>query len=137
MTKILAILNNHIEKIEEVKNVLFNKYESVEIESQDIIITNTFLNEMLADCENFKEDTQLLLLVEQSGSIDKFNSIFDIIILKDKMYQDFKEVKLYDNSKDSQKMYEYTCDNIFDSYYESLKSDNERDLFDEMEFINF
>lgn len=133
MTKAKNMLNDHIKKVEEVKQVLFNQYESIEVEDQEITINISFINDLLKDCERFSNDMQLFLLVEQSGSIDKFNNIFDMIILKDKMYQDFKEVKLKDNSKDSQKSYEYTCDFIVDEYYSTLNN-KQTEIFESLIF---
>lgn len=133
MTKAKKMLNDHIKKVEEVKQVLFNQYESIEIEDQETTINISFINELLKECERFNEDMQLFLLVEQSGAINKFNNIFDMIILKNKMYQEMDKIKLKDNSKDSQKSYEYTCDFIIDRYYSTLNN-KQTEIFESLIF---
>lgn len=132
MTKAKMILNNHIKKIMEVKH-LFNQYESIDVGSHNFVIDSLFFDEILEDCERFKNDMELFVLVEQSGSVDKFNNIFDMVILKDKMLKELNKVKLLDDSKESQKFYEYGCDFIIDRYY-SFIDDKQTEIFDDLLF---
>lgn len=132
MTKAQNILNNHIEKIMEVKQ-LFNQYENIEVISHNFVIDNSFFNKMQEDCERFKNDMELFVMVEQSGSIDLFNNIFDMVILKDKMLNELNKVKLLDDSEESEKFYEYGCDFIVERYY-SFIDENQAELFDNLLF---
>lgn len=132
MTKAQTILNNHIKKIMEVKQ-LCNHYESIDVGSHNFVIDNSFFDEILSDCERFKNDMELFVLVEQSGSVDKFSNIFDMVILKDKMLNELNKVTLKDNSKDSQKLYEYGCDFIIESYYNFI-DEKQTEIFDNLLF---
>lgn len=132
MTKAQNILNNHIKKIMEVKQ-LFNQYESIEVGSHNFVIDNSFFDEILSDCERFKNDLDLFAMVEQSGSVDKFSNIFDMVILKNKMLKELNKVKLLDDSEESQKFYEYGCDFIVERYY-SFIDEKQTEIFDNLIF---
>lgn len=132
MTKAQNILNNHIKKIMEVKQLL-NQYESIEVVSHNLVIDNSFFDEILEDCKRFKNDMELFVLVEQSGSVDKFSNIFEMIILKDKMLKELNKVKLIDDSKNSQKFYEYGCDFIIERYENAINK-NQLKIFDDLIF---
>ena len=132
MTKAQNILNNNIKKIMEVKQLL-NQYESIEVVSHNLVIDNSFFDEILEDCKRFKNDMELFVLVEQSGSVDKFSNIFEMIILKDKMLKELNKVKLIDDSKNSQKFYEYGCDFIIERYENAINK-NQLKIFDDLIF---